>query len=180
MVPRELVMKALSVYEVLRHFSSLVRLSPFRFEDLCACLVSEEQSPLLAELHIALLKALLREEDAQQTHYGPLDHRDSVNILLYLIDSLTWPEALKAYVESDKEFLAYGRVQQILGNEDFPFVDISDRLDVLLFLTDQFLTTNPVREDLLSEGKINTLIAFDQILIVPVYETNVLTEMYVF
>ncbi|XP_059483006.1 nucleosome-remodeling factor subunit NURF301 isoform X2 [Neocloeon triangulifer] len=155
MVPREYVMKVLSVYEVVRHFGSLVRLSPFRFEDLCASLVSEEQSALLAEVHMALLKALLREEDAQQTHFGPLDHRDSVNILLYLIDPLTWPEALKAYVESDKEFVAYGRVQQIVSHEDYPFVDIADRLEVLQFLTDQFLTINPVREDLLSEGNIS-------------------------
>ncbi|XP_065345796.1 nucleosome-remodeling factor subunit NURF301 isoform X2 [Cloeon dipterum] len=155
MVPREFVMKALSVYEVVRHFGSLVRLSPFRFEDLCACLVSEEQSPLLGEIHMALLRALLREEDAQQTHFGPLDHRDSVNILLYLIDSLTWPEAVKSYVESDKEFVTYGRVQQIVSHEDYPFVDIGDRLEVLQFLTDQFLTINPVREDLLSEGNIS-------------------------
>ncbi|KAF4525586.1 hypothetical protein B566_EDAN018562 [Ephemera danica] len=150
LVPRSLTMKALGIYEVIRHFSNLARLSPFRFEDLCACLISEEQSALLAEVHVALLKSLLREEDAQQTHYGPLDQRDSVNILLYCVDTMTWPEALRSYVESDKEFSMRGRVLEILQQHEYPFVGIEDRLEVLQFLTDQFLTTNPVREELLS------------------------------
>lgn len=153
LIPKALAMKALGIYEVIRHFSNLARLSPFRFEDLCACLMSEEQSALLAEVHVALLKALLREEDAQQTHYGPLDHRDSVNILLYCVDTMTWPEALRSYVESDKEFSTRDRVMAILGQHEYPFVSVEDRLEVLQFLTDQFLTTNPVREELLSEGK---------------------------
>jgi nucleosome-remodeling factor subunit BPTF len=153
LVPRSLAMKALGIYEVIRHFGNLARLSPFRFEDLCACLVSEEQSALLAEVHVSLLKALLREEDAQQTHYGPLDQRDSVNILLYCVDTMTWPEALRSYVESDKEFSSRARVLSILQQHEYPFVSVEDRLEILQFLTDQFLTTNPVREELLSEGK---------------------------
>lgn len=150
LVPREHIMSVVSIYEVLRHFRNLVRLSPFRLEDFCASIMCEEQNSLFAEVHIMLLKALLREEDSQQTHFGPLDHKDSVNISLYLLDYLTWPEVLRAYVESDRSFDA--DVLKILNNAEYPFSNLEDRIKVLQFLTDQFLITNPVREDIISEG----------------------------
>lgn len=149
-VPKELVLKSLCIYEVLRHFRTLVRLSPFRFEDFCAAIMCEDQSTLLAEIHIMLLKALLREEDSQQTHFGALDQKDSVNIVLYFVDALTWPEVLRSYVESDRNFDSV--VLNILSSCEYPFTSVENRLQVLQFLTDQFLITNPVREDLLNEG----------------------------
>lgn len=155
LIPKEHVMSVLSIYEVLRHFRNLVRLSPFRLEDFCAVLACEDQSNLLAEIHIMLLKALLREEDSQQTHFGPMDQKDSVNVALFLIDYMTWPEVLRAYVESDTSFDA--NVLNILTNSDYPFANVEERIKVLQFLTDQFLITNPVREDLLSEGIIKCL-----------------------
>ncbi|KAJ8968859.1 hypothetical protein NQ317_016782 [Molorchus minor] len=141
LVPRERIMEVVSIYEVLRHFRNLVRLSPFRLEDFCAAIMCEDQSSLLAEVHIVLLKALLREEDSQQTHFGPLDQKDSVNISLFLIDYITYPEVLRAYVESDKSFDQ--KVLEILNTTDYPFSTLEDRIKVLQFLTDQFLTTNP-------------------------------------
>lgn len=150
LVPKELVMPSLSVYEVLRHFRSLVRLSSFRFEDFCAALMCDDQTNLLAEIHMMLIKALLREEDSQQTHFGPLDQKDSVNVSLYFVDSMTWPEVLRSYVESDKGFDQ--NILTIFNTTDYPFTAIEDRIKVLQFLTDQFLITNPVREDLLHEG----------------------------
>jgi len=112
----------------------------------------EDQTNLLAEIHIMLIKTLLREEDSQQTHFGPLDQKDSVNVSLYFVDSMTWPEVLRSYVESDKSFDQ--NVLQILTTTEYPFTAIEDRIKVLQFLTDQFLITNPVREDLLHEGTI--------------------------
>ncbi|KAL1140781.1 hypothetical protein AAG570_000711 [Ranatra chinensis] len=150
LIPRDLIMQALSIYEVLRHFRNLVRLSPFRFEDFCSVMMFEDQSYLLAEIHIMLLKAILREEDAQQTHFGPLDQKDSVNVSIYFIDAMTWPEVLRSYLESDKNF--DHSVLEILSNCEYPFTDVENRLKVLQFLTDQFLITNPVREDLIHEG----------------------------
>lgn len=151
-LPQNLVLQVVSVYEVLRHFRHLVRLSPFRIEDLCAAISCEEQSNLLIEVHMMLLKALLREEDAQQTHFGPLDHKDSVNITLFLLDVMTWPEVLRVYVESDKSFDQ--NVIKILNSCEYPFTSVENRLAVLQFLCNQFLITNPVRDDLLSEGEI--------------------------
>ncbi|XP_016975852.1 nucleosome-remodeling factor subunit NURF301 isoform X2 [Drosophila rhopaloa] len=147
------VLRALSIYEVLRRFRHLVRLSPFRFEDFCAALACEEQSALLTDVHVMLLKAILREEDAQGTHFGPLDQKDTVNISLYLIDAITWPEVLRSYVESDKTFDR--NVFQILGQTEYPYTGIDSRLEVLQFLTDQYLTANSIRDVMLQEGPIH-------------------------
>lgn len=151
LVPKEYIMKTLSIYEVLRHFRNLARLSPFRLEEFCGALMLEEQNVLLVEIHIMLLKAIFREEDSQQTHFGPLDQKDSVNACIYFIDPMTWPEVLRSYVESDKSF--DHSILDILIPGDYPFCGVEKRLKVLQFLTDQFLVTNPVREDLISEGK---------------------------
>ncbi|CAG9783721.1 unnamed protein product [Diatraea saccharalis] len=152
-IPQALVLQVVGIYEVLRHFRHLVRLSPFRIEDLCAAISCEDQSNLLVEVHIMLLKALLREEDAQQTHFGPLDHKDSVNITLFLLDVMTWPEVLRIYVESDKSFDQ--NVVKIVNSCEYPFTCVEDRVVVLQFLCNQFLITNPVRDDLLSEVPIH-------------------------
>ena len=47
-------------------------------------LQSEEVTPLLAEVPIQLLKALLKEEDDQQTVFGPMDLRVSINLIIML------------------------------------------------------------------------------------------------
>ena len=60
LIDSQLTFKAAGVYEVLRHYYLILRLSLFRFEDFCAALASEEQSNLLSEVHIALLKAIVR------------------------------------------------------------------------------------------------------------------------
>lgn len=151
LVPKDLALPCLSIYEVLRHFRTLLRLSPVRFEDFCAAMMCEDQTNLLTEIHVTLIKALLREEDSQQTHFGPLDQKDSINITLYFVDAMSWPEVLKSYVESDKSFDQ--NILNILLKSDYPYSGIEDRIKVLQFLTGQFLITNPVREDLLHEGK---------------------------
>lgn len=153
LVPLEYALKAAAIYEIMRRFKYLVRLSPFRLEDFCAALLCTDQSPLLTEIHIMLLKAILREEDSQVTHFGPLDQKDSVNISLYLIDHVTWPEVLRSYVESDPGFDR--TVLNVLTTNEYPYASIEDRLTVLQFLTDQFLITTSVRDDLLQEGPIH-------------------------
>lgn len=153
LVPKQYVLRALGIYEVLRRYRNLVRLSPFRVEDYCAALTCDEQSALLTEIHIALIKAILREEDSQQTHFGPLDQKDSINISLYLLDTITWPEVLRIYVESDPGFSL--EVLTILATKEYPYSGIEDRLTVLQFLADQFLTTTFVRDDMIQEGPIH-------------------------
>ncbi|KAM7358275.1 nucleosome-remodeling factor subunit NURF301 E(bx) isoform 2-T3 [Cochliomyia hominivorax] len=153
LIDNNYVLNAASVYEVLRRFRHLVRLSPFRFEDFCAALVCEEQSALLTDIHIMLLKAILREEDVQGTHFSPLDQKDTVNISLYLIDAITWPEVLRSYVESDDTFDR--EVLKILCKGEYPYTGVLNRISVLQFLTDQFLATNAIRDVMLQEGPIH-------------------------
>ena len=145
------IMSALSVYEVLRHFSQQLRLSPFRFEDFCAALVSEEQCTLLAEIHISLLFNLIKEDESSGTTFGPHDQRDSINIQILFLDNMTWPEVTRAYIESDKEFSS---ALSALEGDNYPFSPVSDKVTVLRLLCDQFLASNRVREEILSEGAI--------------------------
>ncbi|XP_062534618.1 nucleosome-remodeling factor subunit NURF301-like, partial [Armigeres subalbatus] len=153
LVPNSIVLKCTSIYEIIRRFRNLVRLSPFRLEDFAAAIMCEDQSPLMTEIHVMLLKAILREEDSQQTHFAPLDQKDSVNIALYLIDNITWPEVLRSYIESDPNLDQ--KVLEILTVNEYPFVSAEKRLTVLQFLTDQFLVTTTVRDDMLQEGPIH-------------------------
>ncbi|XP_077589921.1 nucleosome-remodeling factor subunit BPTF [Stigmatopora nigra] len=149
LVPREELLNATSVYEVLRNFSAVLRLSPFRFEDFCAALIGQEQCTLIAETHISLLKAILHEEETSNTSFGPVDLKDSVNSTLYFIDGMTWPEVLRAYCESDKEYHYVLPYQEL---NDYPFGPVENKIKVLQFLVNQFLTTNVAREELMSDG----------------------------
>ncbi|XP_060700733.1 nucleosome-remodeling factor subunit BPTF isoform X11 [Hemiscyllium ocellatum] len=151
LVPSEELLSIIAIYEVLNNFGSVLRLSPFRFEDFCAALVGQEQCTLIAEMHIALLKAILREEDSSNTTFGPADLKDSINSTLYLIDGMTWPELVRAYCESDRE---YHHVLPYQEKDEYPYGPIENKIKVLQFLVDQFLTTNIAREELMSEGVI--------------------------
>ncbi|MCL4124865.1 UNVERIFIED_CONTAM: hypothetical protein GTU68_026986, partial [Idotea baltica] len=135
-MPEPYILQAVGIYEILRHFRTIVRLSPFHFEDFCASLIVEEESILLSEIHISLLKALIREEDAQQTHFGQLDQKDSINIALYFVDSMTWAETLRIYLQSDPDFKT---ALEVMNSCNYPFTSLSNRMKVLQFLCDQFL-----------------------------------------
>merc|ERR1719400_1008836 len=77
-VPPQFALPVVSIYEVLRQFHGIVRLSPFKLEDLFAALASDEHSKLLSEVHMGLLKCLMREDELQQVQYGPLDREPEV------------------------------------------------------------------------------------------------------
>nr|XP_033945867.1 nucleosome-remodeling factor subunit BPTF-like isoform X1 [Pseudochaenichthys georgianus] len=149
LVPSAELLNAASIYEVLRNFSTVLRLSPFRFEDFCAALVGQEQCTLIAETHIALLKVILREEDTSNTTFAPADLKDSVNSTLYFIDGMTWPEVLRAYCESDREYHHVLPYQEV---DEYPYGPLESKIKVLQFLVDQFLTTNIARDELMSDG----------------------------
>jgi len=44
LVSSELALKASGIYEIIRHFLPLLRLSPFLFEEMCAALQDEKQA----------------------------------------------------------------------------------------------------------------------------------------
>jgi nucleosome-remodeling factor subunit BPTF len=68
---------------------------------------------------------------------------------------MTWPEAARSYLESDKSNAEdFKDAISVLEMAEFPFVSVSDKIKVLQTLTDIFLTTNKVREEILNEGNI--------------------------
>lgn len=125
LVPVTHLLTAASIYEVLRNFSTVLRLSPFRFEDFCATLSGQNQCTLLAETHISLMKAILREEDTSNTSFSPADLKDSVNSTLYFMDGMTWPEVVRAYCQSDPE---YQHVLRVQNQDDFPYEPFKSKL----------------------------------------------------
>ncbi|TPP64648.1 Nucleosome-remodeling factor subunit BPTF, partial [Fasciola gigantica] len=71
--PSEYLIDAFAIHEVLIRYGYLLRLSPFKIEDFLAALISNENSLLLAEVHITLLRALLREDEATGTWMYSID-----------------------------------------------------------------------------------------------------------
>lgn len=146
------LLQSLSIYEILRRFQNTLRLTPFRFEDFCVCLLIDEQTYLLSEIHIQLLKALIREDDLIGTQHGPQDLRDSINIYLHLCDHVTWPEVLRIYLSSDIK-----KNSPIIENyidTKYPYSSIENKLALLEYLCEEFLNTQSVREVLNNEGVI--------------------------
>ena len=165
LIEANLAFQAAGVYEILRHYYLLLRLSLFRFEDFCAALASEEQSNLLSEVHIALLKAIIRAEEKDNTNFGAMDHKDSINALFFFMDTITWPEALRQYLSADtsanaepltilNEYPEYPVAQTQINSENKSYIQA--RINVLNFLANQFLTTNAVRDDIVNEGALAT------------------------
>ncbi|XP_064622398.1 nucleosome-remodeling factor subunit BPTF-like isoform X2 [Lineus longissimus] len=154
-LPSEKLLPAMGVYEVLRHFRTILRLSPFRFEDFCAALISDEQCCLLSEIHISLMRALLREEDGNNTTFGPHDLKDSINISFLFLDGMTWPELVRMYLDSDKSLEFEIALKAIHDSRaDHPYTSPAAKLTVIQTLTDLFLSTNSVREEIMNEGNI--------------------------
>ena len=151
------LMSALQVYEVLRRFRSIVRLSPFRFEDFCAALtasVGDDQSTLIVDIHVALIRALLREDDGNNTTFGPQDTKDSITVAMHFVDAMTWYECIRAYLDSDPDSVEFRSSLPLLSRISYASVTVTERLLLLRTLTDLFLATNRVREELTSEGNI--------------------------
>lgn len=138
-------MQSLSIYEILRRFRHILRLTPFRFEDFCAALSVEDQSPLLSEIHIQLLKTLIREDRLQQTWLGPPDIRDSINVYLHSVDHTNWPAALKLYLSAEPN--ENSTLLATLNEHNYPFdIELTVKLETLNQLCDKFLLSNLARE----------------------------------
>lgn len=153
----KLLIKSLNIYEILRRFNHIIRLTPFKFEDFQAALLANEQSPLLSEIHIQLFKTLLREDKLQQTWLGPPDIRDSINIYLHLIDHTNWFSAIKIYLSANPRENS-DILEKLNPNEfkDYPFnVTLDFKLDLLEQLCDQFLMSNLARDDIVSGNASN-------------------------
>lgn len=149
LIPSNIIMKTLQVYEVVRHFGRVLRISPIGFEDFCAAIISDEQPCILAELHINMLKPLLAEDEANNISYGNTEEKDMVNIHLYILDSYTWPEIVRTYINADPNL---AHLVHIVEKPKYPYVPAEDKLDILSQLTDNILALNFIREEIANEG----------------------------
>ena len=149
LIPNKHVMNALAVYEVLRHFGRIVRLSPFRFEDFAASLIANEKSILLDQIHLNLVRAIITEDESNGYSFAAHDERESINLFLYFLDTFTWPEIVRSYVTANSEF---GHAAQCVNDGNYPLVPLEKKLEVLCRLTEQFLSSNAVREEVVNEG----------------------------
>nr|CDS26636.1 fetal alzheimer antigen falz [Hymenolepis microstoma] len=101
--PPQYLVDAVSIYEHLRRFGRLLKLSPFRLDDFLSAIMANENSGLLSAIHIALLKALIKEDENNGTHFCPPDCKDAVSLLFgYVLDQYTWPYILSLYLSSVK------------------------------------------------------------------------------
>ncbi|KAI1286947.1 Nucleosome-remodeling factor subunit [Halotydeus destructor] len=153
LIKHEHLMDAVSVYEILRHFRNLLRMTPFRFEDFCASLVVDDQNALLSDIHITLLKSLIREDEMNSTHYVPQDLNTAVHVNFFLMDYLSWPEALRLFLSSDIGVNG-DVIEECIKDKEYPFVPVELKLRVLSHLCDQLLLINPIREDVSLEGNL--------------------------
>ena len=151
LIEDEIIMPLLGIYEILKRFHRHLRLSHFRFEDLCAAIKSSNQSPLLAEIYICLTKALLRADDNNNFVYGPHDVKDSINIFFYSMDYMSWYDILRCYIESScpKEC---EDILGLLNKSTFLANSLSERVSLMQCLADLFLKTDLVREELCRES----------------------------
>ena len=150
-----------SIYEILRHFKNQLRLSSFRVEEFIAALQLDEMNSLCSEIHITLLKVLIKEDEANGTMIGSTEVKDSINIHLYACDTITWPQVLKMYLlarskgalttsgRSNSGDLDARRVVQSIFETSYPVgVHLEQKLAVLQYLCDTFLETNIAREEI--------------------------------
>ncbi|XP_053209863.1 nucleosome-remodeling factor subunit BPTF-like [Panonychus citri] len=151
------LMKILSVYEVLSQFKFQLRLSAFRLENFISSLLLNESNSLLSEIHICLLKTLIREDEANSTLFGSQDVKDSIGIYLYNCDPLTWPTTLRMYIiarrreETPDTKAIINLLIQNKQYEEYPInVPFQHKVKVLSFLCDTFLETNVARDEILN------------------------------
>ncbi|OQV20057.1 Nucleosome-remodeling factor subunit BPTF [Hypsibius exemplaris] len=140
-VPQELVLPALGVYEILRRFGQTLQLTPFRFEDFCCALMAEENSRLIAEIFSSIFRLIIRDCETTGLWLAPHDEKDSVYLPAYCLDSLTWPELVRSYLNSSAS-PDYAAGVRIVSQPAFPCVPAKDKLDLLEILCATCLRLN--------------------------------------
>ncbi|TMS34944.1 hypothetical protein L596_002437 [Steinernema carpocapsae] len=148
----ENLLDALEVYETCRTHYRLLMLSPFCIDDFVRVLRSQEQSRLLAEIHIAFLKFALRDDEDEQMIMASNDLNPSFSLLVALLEPMTYAEVLRQYVESDM-YRFPNDVRKILNETNYPFCGAKERLLVLRFLCRRFYESGIFRHAARQESK---------------------------
>ncbi|GMT14371.1 hypothetical protein PFISCL1PPCAC_5668 [Pristionchus fissidentatus] len=154
-LPHSLLMQTLEVYELCRSFYRSLFLSPFLLEDFCAALVTPDNSPLLSDLHICLFKMCLRDDDEEQVNYTVMDTHNSFNILIQLLEPMTYGEIIRQYAEAHRGLIP-PEALDALNDDNYPFVGPEARLHVLHWMCDKFLASQEFKKIVRNDGKLIT------------------------
>ena len=149
LIKKEHLLQTLGVYEAVRHFGRVMKISSFGFEEFCASLVAEELSPILSEIHLKLINSVISLDEACQINHSSLEERDMVSIQIHTMDEFTWPEVLKNYVKSDLDFEF---LVPIVQKDSYPVVPVEDTLKILTWLVNCCMLTASIREEIANEG----------------------------
>ena len=153
MLANEFVLRAAGAYETLRRFSLPLRLSPFRFEDFCAAMVLQDTCRLVDETHMALLKAIIRADEAVGTMCTSVDSKDSAAIVIYcgISDPLCWFEFCRLYLNCCPLTASAQSVVEIFESRScYSDVTVAERIQIIDVLVDLFLATEFARDFLSS------------------------------
>ena len=135
-----------TIYEFLRHFSPILRLSPFLFEHFCTSIIQsiDINNKLFSQIHICLLRLLIKQDDDDGiTYASETDIKGIIDLSFVTMDYITWPYILQLYVNSHPQL-------KILSSiiKEYPFnTNIEEKIDVLLALCDVVLTTKTIRRE---------------------------------
>jgi hypothetical protein len=135
-----------TIYEFLRHFSSILRLSPFLFEHFCTAMIKsiDMNNLLFSQIHICLLRLLIKQDDDDGiTYASETDIKGIIDLSFVTMDYFTWPYLLQLYVTSHPQLKFFANIVR-----EYPFEsDIDDKIDLLLALCDVVLTTKIIRRE---------------------------------
>ncbi|XGW10510.1 hypothetical protein V3C99_012196, partial [Haemonchus contortus] len=149
-VPREYLLDVVELYELLRSYWRTLRLSPFLFEDFCAALSSSDNSRLLSEIHIVLLRMCFKNDDEEQVHFSGNETNNAYNIITACLEPMTYAEVLRQYLSCDPNVPA--EVMEAVKAPNYPFVDFPTRLVLITFLSYRFLYSNEYKKTVVATG----------------------------
>uniref|UniRef100_A0A8R1I3N9 DDT domain-containing protein n=1 Tax=Caenorhabditis japonica TaxID=281687 RepID=A0A8R1I3N9_CAEJA len=150
-LPNHATFDAIEIYEILRSYHRTLRITPFTFEDFCAALISRNNSCIMAEIHMALLRIGLKSDDEEQTHYSVTDTNNAINIMLHHLDTLTYAEVLRQYIEAYP--FADESVRDAINTDNYPYCGYEAKIVVLLFMCYRFLYSSEYKKVVNNVGK---------------------------
>ena len=146
LVPARQALHLATIYEFLRHFSSILRLSPFLFEHFCTSIIKsvDINNLLFSQIHICLLRLLIKQDDDDGiTYASETDVKGIIDLSFVTMDYLTWPHILQLYVSNHPQLKMLSQIIR-----EYPFkTSIDDKVDVLSALCDVALTTKIIRRE---------------------------------
>ncbi|EGT51219.1 CBN-NURF-1 protein, partial [Caenorhabditis brenneri] len=153
-IPISSTMDAIEIYEILRSYHRTLRITPFTFEDFCAALISKNNSCIMAEVHMALLRVCLKSDDEELTQYSVTETNNSVNIMIHHMDTLTYAEILRQYIEAYP--FTDSCVRDAINVENYPYVGYEPKIVVLLFMSYRFLYSSEFKKVVSNMGRFQT------------------------